>query len=355
METISVSIIIPCHNVPKEYITRALKSIRIQTFRDYEVIVVDDGSTEQFSDILEQACAEVLTATLIKIPKSGVSNARNTGIRRAKGEFITFLDADDVLAADFLERALAVAEETGTDFVIGGVQETDTVSTPYLPVRTSKPKREVFTGERLHQRTGHFFIGIRNQIVFPGGLISGWPFPRLIKREIAQNTLFDPTLSIGEDLVWNLQALQNCRSVCIVQESWYQYWRNPNSAVHRYNPQIVEECGKWTEKVASLIDPTEDLMYSSYSDQVYECLRLIWFNYLSSEKDNNSKNYREITYRLYTERPWNEIGTKRYFRQVGRIKKITAILYRLKLYYAVLAWKEKIKPSDVCGGKKDST
>lgn len=342
------TIIIPCHNVPEEYIIRAIASVRLQTFPDYEVIVVDDGSEVPYAAVLEWICDDKEKTKLIRIPKSGVSAARNAGIKIANGDYIAFLDADDVLADDFLERALAVAEETEADFIIGGLEEAEETAVPYCPPRTGKPQTELFVGEDLCQTVGRFLIGLRSQITFPGGYIGRGPVSRLIRREIVQGILFDPALTIGEDLVWNLEILKQCRKVCLVKESWYSYWQNPLSVIHRRQPELIDEYRKQIEKVTDLIDITDNGMYASYADQIYEGLRLFWFRYLSSERQKNPENYRKAVHGVYTEWPWTEIGTDRYFRQVGGKKRITAVLYRLRLFYPFLAWKERISPSEIC-------
>lgn len=353
MENVKVSIIIPCCDIPEEYLARALASVRSQTFRDYEVIVVDDGSREPYASRTEQLCRDTAKAERIRIPHSGVSAARNAGVRQAKGDYIAFLDADDVLAADFLERALKAAEETKADFVIGGLLETDCVDVPFFPPRTGRTQYEEFTGENLHQIIGPYLLGLRSRISFPGGYINSGPVSRLIRSGLSKELLFDTTLSIGEDLVWNLQLLKKCRRVCVVRETWYGYWKNPQSAVHRYQPEIIEECRKQIERITEIINTEEPFPYSSYADQIYVALRLFWFNYLSHEKRENRDHYRKLTHRLYTEWPWKEIGTERYYAQVGRIKKITAVLYRLHLFYTGMDLKERILPSDVCGGRND--
>ena len=88
-----ISVIIPTHNY-KKYISEAISSVLRQTYADYEIIVVDDGSTDGTGEIIEKNFPDV---RYFYIPNQGVSKARNYGIRRARGEFIAFLDADDQL------------------------------------------------------------------------------------------------------------------------------------------------------------------------------------------------------------------------------------------------------------------
>jgi glycosyltransferase involved in cell wall biosynthesis len=340
-----VSIIIPCYNVPEKYISRAIASVQAQSFHDYEIIVVNDGSAKAYASTLERLCQGTEKARLIKITNSGVSMARNVGIEVARGEYIAFLDADDVLTSDFFERALTVAGNTNADLIIGGVKDTEKVYVPFLLPRTEKVRYTEYTKEKIRQDLCYRLISIRFRIEFPGGYIGRGPVARIIRRELVQDTMFDPTLTIGEDVVWNQEILKKCDTVCVVQEVWYGYWKNPQSASHRYNPQIIEECRKQIERIAEVTDLKDDAMYASYADRIYEHMKMFWFNYLEKEKRVNRGNYKAVIHRLYTEYPWQEIGTKRYYLQVGKKKRMVALLYHMHLFYTVFALKERIMPS----------
>lgn len=347
-----VSLIIPCYNVPEAWIHRAVSSVRVQTIQDYELLIVDDGSEEAFGSTLAGLCEKTERTRLIRLGQSGVSTARNEGMKQAKGEYVAFLDADDILASDFLERALTAARETGADFVIGGVWETKQTDFPYCPPRSDRIQAETFEGEEIIQKLFPPLIGLRYRIRFSDGYINRGPVARLIQRELALETPFDEALSVGEDLIWNLQLLKKSRKVSLVRESWYAYWRNPQSVSHRYHPQLIEECRKQIEKIEETADLSDDIIYSAYTDRIYEHLRMFWFNYLAEERRDNPEHYRETVRRLYTERPWKEVGTGRYAALAKGKKKISALMYRLRIYYALLAQKERRHPSDICGGKR---
>ena len=97
-----VSVIIPCWNYSK-YITQAIQSVYSQTYQDWELIIVDDGSTDDSSKIIQEFIQNEPRARLIHQVNSGVAHARNHGISQARGEYICCLDADDELASDYLE------------------------------------------------------------------------------------------------------------------------------------------------------------------------------------------------------------------------------------------------------------
>ena len=113
----SVSIIIPIYNGSK-YILQCVRTLKDQTYPDWEAIFVNDGSTDNSLEVLEQAAKEDCRINVIHQNNQGAAKARNTGMRSAKGDFIAFLDADDTLSKDFLESLLKEFTDD-TDIVVG--------------------------------------------------------------------------------------------------------------------------------------------------------------------------------------------------------------------------------------------
>ena len=105
-----VSIILPCRNADPVLLGRAVDSVLAQTFAEYELLILDDGSDEDFQESLSAEAAKDGRIRLIRQEPSGVSAARNRGIREAEGEYITLLDADDTVSAWFLEEAVEAAK-----------------------------------------------------------------------------------------------------------------------------------------------------------------------------------------------------------------------------------------------------
>lgn len=113
-----VSLVVPVFNAGK-YLTECLESIASQTVTDYEVIVVDDGSTDDSIDIATHFCESDPRFILLKSPHGGVSKARNTGIDISRGKYLGFVDADDCLHPEALESLLRVLDTTGAQVCIG--------------------------------------------------------------------------------------------------------------------------------------------------------------------------------------------------------------------------------------------
>ena len=115
---VKVSIGIPIYNV-EEYLRECLNSIMNQTFKDFEVIMVDDGSTDNSFNICQEFAARDSRFKLIHQANIGVAGARNTCLKHMKGEYISWVDSDDKVEPNYLERLLEVQNETQADLVDG--------------------------------------------------------------------------------------------------------------------------------------------------------------------------------------------------------------------------------------------
>lgn len=112
-----VSVVVPVYNV-KEYLVNCLDSIVSQTYKNIQIILVDDGSSDGSTCICKQYAKEDDRVELIYKENGGLSDARNFGIQRAKGEYITFIDSDDCVSRYYVENLLNLSQKTGCDIAI---------------------------------------------------------------------------------------------------------------------------------------------------------------------------------------------------------------------------------------------
>ncbi|MCE2074396.1 glycosyltransferase [Streptococcus thermophilus] len=117
-----VSIIVPTYNVEK-YIRTCIESILAQTYRNIEVIIVNDGSTDQSLAVISDLICSHHNVKVINQKNQGLSVARNTGIDAATGKYITFVDSDDKIMPDFVSSLYQIAEKTGADIVRGSFRD----------------------------------------------------------------------------------------------------------------------------------------------------------------------------------------------------------------------------------------
>lgn len=110
----TISVIVPAYNAAA-YVARTLASVRAQTFGDFEVVVVDDGSTDATAQVVQEAVDADPRFRLIRQPNGGVAVARNRALREARGRYVANLDSDDLWRPKFLERTFAALEAAGPD------------------------------------------------------------------------------------------------------------------------------------------------------------------------------------------------------------------------------------------------
>ena len=148
-EEIKVSVVIPVYNTEK-YVREAVESIMNQTLRELEIIIINDGSTDNSLQVVEELAAADSRIQVYSQSNQGLSMARNAGITHAHGRYIYFMDSDDLLEKDAMELCYSKCEEKELDFVFFDAQsffEEDIRNAPVLNYqRTDKLENKVYTG-----------------------------------------------------------------------------------------------------------------------------------------------------------------------------------------------------------------
>ena len=114
-----VSVIVPVYKVEK-YIRRCVDSIVLQTYKNIEVILVDDGSPDQCGDICDDYANKYSYIKVIHQENRGQAAARNTGVSFSTGDYVTFVDSDDFITSDYVETLVGLVSRYGTDVAIAG-------------------------------------------------------------------------------------------------------------------------------------------------------------------------------------------------------------------------------------------
>lgn len=216
-----VSFIVPSYNFAA-HITECVDSILAQTISEIEVIVVNDGSTDNTKEILEIIAQKDARVRPINKENEGVSKARNTGLHAANGEYVAFVDADDYLAPDYAEYMIGLAKQSGSEFCLS------------LDAFTRKGEvNDVDQNETIKVISPEEATAL---LLSPRIIVGCWN--KLFKREwLINNHLFFTTdLFYGEGLQFITTAAQNANNVCIGNKKVYYYRRNNySSATTRFN------------------------------------------------------------------------------------------------------------------------
>ena len=211
-KTIMVSVIVPIYNV-EEYLEECLESIRNQTYTNIEVILVNDGSTDGSREICESYCEKDIRFRLINQENQGQSVARNRGVKESVGQYIMFVDSDDVVNTDVLEVLLPYMK---TDVDIVECEMTREKEAFFL----NKIPTIVFEGNSKE--------AILNCIEFKE--VKYCPFTKLYRREIVEKIPFLEGY-IYEDVFTGINYLNHIRKIIVVDYIGYYYRVRPNSTM----------------------------------------------------------------------------------------------------------------------------
>jgi polysaccharide biosynthesis protein, glycosyl transferase family 2,yveR len=239
-----VSIILPVYNA-QNHLARCVGSICAQTYRNIEIIILNDGSKDQSLPVCEEFRQKDPRILLVDKANSGVSDTRNLGLKLASGKYVEFVDSDDYLDPDFTERLVAAAEENEADFVIA----------PYkmvIPAGASKPEQVL---NKIQDELGVMSVArppeVREYGFLPAGVYDKDTFAlrlmdkpasyfysvlwnKLYRRDIltGNDIQFVSEMRWAEDLVFNLRYIQYAERFVAIDKPGYYYVQNPQSICH---------------------------------------------------------------------------------------------------------------------------
>lgn len=215
-----ISVIIPLYNA-ENYIRQTLESVLAQTYKKFELIVVDDGSTDSSRSICHNFATEFSNIYLYTQENSGVGTARNRGLSEASGEFVLFLDADDLLAEDALTLLLKCQHETEADFVVGAYQKIAVDGTIKEKRDYNFPWEESFSEYITMDREEmlEFTVDFEN---YPSThYIMGFCWGRLYKTNILRenNIQFSEKTWFADDSIFTLDYVSLASKMAIVKNT----------------------------------------------------------------------------------------------------------------------------------------
>lgn len=236
-----ISIIMPVYNNQISDLDRSIGSIVSQKGK-FELIIIDDGSRSEIADHLDSFAISDPRISVFHQANSGVSSARNCGIEKAQGEYLTFIDADDLFASEYLCTAQKIVANSGSDVIFFGM-------------------RKIYRDGSLYDNTQKFSDSLWKKIdgqdleilriaVFDGSILKkiGMKNARyystcgtLYKRTVLTGIRFDSSITICEDSCFNWRVLGQAESAVIVGKTGYYYVENGLSATLKPRPNILRE------------------------------------------------------------------------------------------------------------------
>lgn len=308
-----VSIVIPVYNAGK-YIKRCIDSIIGQTYHDWEIIAINDGSTDDSLNILNRYERDE-RITVIDSPNRGVVNARNAALGYARGDYLTFVDADDYLPPTSLQLMVDRIVATDSDLVVGGYTLLWEKDRREKEVNNKKAFNTVGDCIKYCIKNGETFLPVK-----------------LYKTQLFRESVDIPhDVTFMEDTIGVLQYLSRCERVTSLDCSIYVYFKNIGSATMSTNPK----------KLLSMIRVSDYLMHYEVSDQCAD--NAVWnkagdllfivigqLNLIPESKDkvynliqyyiknnDNSGNFRDRILTLYLSFPSTAVALQNTLRSLG--------------------------------------
>lgn len=314
-----ISVIVPVYNVEK-YIRGCIDSIIGQTYNNLEIIIVNDGSLDESGKICDEYLKKDNRIKVIHKENSGVSSARNIGIKNSTGKWIAFVDSDDWIEKNYFEELLKVAIENDAEVVLCG----------YNRITANKKEKIHNSGQLINDNSREFLIKILNPQ-------TGYGFchMKLYKKSIIKDNLFDTSLKVGEDALFNEKIALNITKACFLEKSLYNYRINPNSVVRKFDEEYAIKylnSMKNNKNYLMQVYQDDNEIWQNYYNFVAFHVLLIAVNYCYNllNKGKKSKKYlKEVC--KYKE--FKEGIEKSIYNNLSITRKITLFTIKHKLYF----------------------
>lgn len=278
MDNPKVSVIVPVYNTAR-YLRQCLNSLKNQTLDNCEFLCVNDGSTDNSASILKEYAQQDNRFRIIEQVNSGVSTARNTGLKNAKGDYICFVDSDDYIDLNQLENTYKLALDNNADIVVFG--------------GTCFPTKS-WADNNLNTKSTVFDNNIIN-VLFNQNGSRPFVWNKLFKATIIKNNkiIFDRDLTIGEDQAFVFDVFPYAKKVVFTDKKFYYYRQQYASAMANINSNPTNKLKEHINLVESIVTSWKKRnLISKYGNQLLKWIVV----FLNIGIKDSSYNFRKYVY-----------------------------------------------------------
>ena len=242
-----ISVIVPVYNV-EAYLERCVESILQQTYAHFELILINDGSTDSSGQICDHLASQYENIKVYHIENAGVSNARNMGIQLATGSWVTFIDSDDFVTQDYLATLASAVEGLNVGFVIAPLHHIKNGIVTDLPSYSGKTElwstEETMKELLMTTRTSFF------------------PVAKLFKRDLLADEKFNTNYHLAEDALFLTELLLKTRCSCVfIDKPVYFYDHREGSATTSVNRYVFDTIEVYQQIIAQVSQAFPNLKY----------------------------------------------------------------------------------------------
>lgn len=268
-----IDIIIPVYNTPIDDLKRCLSSIERQSFKNYKVYIIDDGSFDEVRNFLDEYVRDKDEVIVKHVVNGGVSRARNIGIDSSSAEYLTFVDSDDTLEENFLEEAFSLIKDNDLDSVIGGYNEVK--NGEVVKVRKCDDGFYIYDKSNLDLVMDKLLSGkLREDNKKIGSLPTGRIYTRLYKRSVLGDLRFNSSLGMSEDTLFMIDFMDRVKQIGLSSSIWYNYYINDYSISRRkVSDKVINDHMMFIEEVYKRMLVEDDLrIKNAYIFRVFKSL-----------------------------------------------------------------------------------
>lgn len=310
-----ISIIIPIYNGGK-YIDSCINMILNQTYQNFEVIVINDGSTDDSYSILQKYQKLDKRIQLFNFENHGVSWSRNFGLSQVKGEWFLFLDCDDFIPINYLEELIKCIENNTSDCVFCKL---NVIDEDLNLIKTQSVPQGFYNNEEII----YLLLEFKN--------ISTGPCAKLINSSLISKDLTFPCLKIYEDLVFNLNLLKCAQKIYFTNQTAYGYIHRENiGAMQSYSKKLTNDV------IFAMRHALETIRYSKHKDYLFYRIICQVMMYATNCSYEANKVFIKETQKFLRENLINLIVNK----TINKNEKLLFIIYSIsfKFYDNIRRW-----------------
>ena len=254
-----ISIIVPVYNC-KHSIQRCIESIKVQSYKNIEIIITDDGATDGTGELCDELKATDKRIIVIHQSNQGVSEARNSAINSSRGDYISFVDADDCIAKNYVLDLYELITSGDYDIAMTGFERCKS------PIENKKGRDNAFCRKRSISQTEFKkkLLKVNTQKSYQ------YVWSKLYKREVIVGVQFPKGIRNGEDLFFNYEVAMKVKNVVEADIGNYYYLINPNSATKEVMNDAQFDFMKVCHRIYRLSVDTNDTEILRYA-YIFKC------------------------------------------------------------------------------------
>ena len=317
------------------YLERCIESIVNQTYKNLEIILVDDGSPDHCPQICDEWGKKDSRVRVVHKVNAGLGMARNTGIEYATGKYICFFDSDDYVKTDTIEKTVGLAEKVNADIVTFGYSNVDNnglVKSEYVPSTV----KEIFHGKEVQEELLPDMLAERKESVNKRLHMSAWAslYSMKLIKESGWKFVSEREI-IAEDVYSLLVLYKSVQCVAVLSEALYFYCDNGASLTHTYRKDRYKKIEKF------YIETTQKAKQLGYSEKVIDRVRMPYYSFTIAALKMISRancSYREKRHYI------NEIMDSKIFRTLIKEMDYAEESFSRKVLWTVM----EFKLTDIC-------